>query len=47
MSEVAARLLGGVQIKSHNSKEGRQTFKSIANDLLLDQEIRRRLGERV
>lgn len=42
--EVADRLLGGgVQIKSHDPRRGRQTFRSVFNDLLIDAEIRRSL----
>lgn len=42
--EAAERLVGGgVQIKSHDPKKGRQTFRSIIHDLVIDAQIRRTL----
>lgn len=43
--EAAERIGMGIEIKSHDPKKrGRQTFRSVIHDLLIDQEIRHRLG---
>lgn len=44
IKEVAERVAGGgIEIKRHDPKEGRQTFRSVITDLLIDKEIRRNL----